>query len=218
MQRQVYGVGMIVALGMMALVIPGSGCRTAGPPEEAPEISFPSSHQGAEPAPPPPSELPPQPAPIAGKQIRSEDQTVALNLPAGWKPALDPSPPLLLKLVPGRRSEDLSPALFVVRTEVPGLPIPPPLDSLEAALRHSLPEPAAPQELQVEQTGRLRLGEQEALTLVATLTLGETSIREKQYYLYVGEHQYVLTGLAPTAQFERLEPLFDGVAASLEVR
>jgi hypothetical protein len=124
----------------------------------------------------------------------------------------------LLKLEPEEPTPGLAPSLFLIATRVPGLPGDPPLDEIEAALKTTLPEQSVQQKLQIVSTGRLLLGNRPAITVVATLTLAGTPVQQKQYFLYVGDRQYVLTGLAPRDRYPRLEALFDGVAASLKAR
>jgi hypothetical protein len=205
----------MLALVGVALLPWGSGCRTAVPPEKPAAKARPTAKE-AQPAPKPPAELPPKPMPVAGKTIQSADGTVSLHLPAGWKPTAADAP-LLLRLVKAEPAAGVVTSLFLVHTRAPGLGDKPPLDDLEAELKKALPEESAQQNLQVARSGRMTLGDREAITLVSTLTLEGTPVQQKQYFLYVGEQQYILTGLAPAAQFEKLERLFDGVAASLKV-
>jgi hypothetical protein len=207
---------IVLALVGVALLPWGSGCRTAAPPEKPAAAAARPTAEEAKPAPKPPAEPPPKTMPVAGKTIQSADGTVSLRLPAGWKPT-EADAPLLLRIVKAEPAVGVVTSLFLVRTRDPRLKDNPPLDDLEAALKRALVEGSLKQNLQVVRSGRMMLGDREAITIVSTLTLEGTPAQQKQYFLYVNEQQYFLTGLAPAAQFEKLERLFDGVAASLRI-
>lgn len=204
-------------LGGLAWLFWWGGCRQLPPPAEPPAASTPSKVQVASPASPPAAPRLPRPAPVAGQTVVAEEGAVSLCLPEGWK-RVAAAPPLLLKFEPEEPTPGFTPTLFLIGTRVPGLGQDPPLDEIEAALVAALPEQSSQQKLQIVSTGRLFLGNRPAITVAATLTLAGTPVKQKQYYLYVGDRQYILTGLAPVDRYQKLEPLFDGVAASLKAR
>lgn len=196
-------------LSGLALLPWWEGCRPPSPPAEPP--AAPPSSKG------PAAQRLPRPAPVAGQTVLAEEGAVSLRLPEGWK-RVAVAPPLLLKFEPEEPTPGFTPTLFLLGTRVPGLRGDPPLDEIEAALVAALPEQAGQQKLQIVSTGRLLLGNRPAIIVAATLTLAGTPVKQKQYFLYVGDRQYILTGLAPGDRYHKLESLFDGVAASLRVR
>ncbi len=205
---------MLAGLGVLA---GGNGCRSSPPPEESPALPFPPKTGQTLPRPHLSEKKPPRPTPVLGQMISSADGSVSLALPQGWKQG-EAASPVLLKIEQGPTGSGFTPSLFVFSTRVPGLSGDPPLDEIESALQTTLPKQSGEQNLKIVSTGRLRLGNREAIAIVATLTLAGTPVQQKQYFLYVGDRQYVLTGLAPVDRYKKLESLFDGIAASLKIR
>lgn len=210
-------IGIALRLGGLALLPWWEGCRPPSSPGEPSAAPPPSKVQAAPSALSPAAPRLPRPAPVAGQTVVVEEGAVSLCLPEGWK-RVAAAPPLLLKFEPQEPTPGFTPTLFLISTQVPGLGEDPPLDEIEAALVAALPEQSGQQKLQIVSTGRLLLGNRPAITVAATLTLAGTPVKQKQYFLYVGDRQYILTGLAPVDRYPKLEPLFDGVAASLKVR
>lgn len=205
--------GIALTLGCAGWLLGSSGCRQSVGLEGTSVPSVPPKVE--QPSPPPAIKSPPRPEPAVGQTIFLEDGAVSLCLPNGWKRTAA-APPLLLRMEAAEPGPGLTPSLFLMGSRVPGLNGDPPLDEIEAALKTALPAQAVDQKLKIVSTGRLILGKRQAVTVVATLTLAETPAQQKQYFLYAGDRQYVLTGLAPVDRYRKLEPLFDGVAASFQ--
>lgn len=160
---------------------------------------------------------PPAPEPTDAAPSTTAAAPTLLTGPTGWHPvAPGQDPHCLARLEPDDAA--LRGALLELTAwEVPGLDDVVLASDYETRLKHDLPQAWGKAGYELLGSRRAKYGSEELVVFDARVADSLGALRGRHYCTHRGTTQYVLSGWAPEAVYQQLEPVFEAAAMSLNL-